>query len=213
MNSVVEQTDLRNTGDDGLAMWPEQPNPYGKNTFRFNTVSLPILANAIAIYGGDSNSATDNICKETLNYGGGVQVGTRFNSVTLSGTTTVARSSLIRTGSGGYQGGYKGYGAIWLYSDGMPMDTPLYFTDLEIVDSYLQAVEFYLSPMSNMFFKNISIDTTSFVLEERVQVTATFTDTVAKNVKVAGIVNCGIPCTINDNGGNSGWIKDVRCVT
>ena len=30
-NSMVEQTIIRNTGDDCLAMWPETPNAYSAN--------------------------------------------------------------------------------------------------------------------------------------------------------------------------------------
>jgi len=211
-NSVVEQTDLRNIGDDGLAMWAESGFPYGNNTFKFNTIQLPILANTLAIYGGEGNSATDNLCYDTLNFGAGFQVGTRFSSVLLSGTTTCARNSLIRTGSTGYYSGSDGYGALWLFSDGSPINTPVYFTDLIIQDSYYQAIQFYQSPMSNLFFKNITIDKAEYALEERCAATASFTDTVATNIKV-GIWNCGVPCTLVDGGGNSGWIKDKQCVS
>jgi len=139
-------------------------------------------------------------------------VGTRFNSVSLSGTTTIARNTLIRTGSTGYNNGYKGYGAIWLVSDSIPITTPINFSDIIIQDSFYQAIQFYQSSMSNLFFKNITVDTADFVLEEKVQATSTFSDTNAKNIKVAGILNCGIPCTVNNEGGNSGWITDIRCV-
>eukprot|EP00026_Physarum_polycephalum_P003344 Phypoly_transcript_03354.p1 GENE.Phypoly_transcript_03354~~Phypoly_transcript_03354.p1 ORF type:complete len:494 (-),score=67.72 Phypoly_transcript_03354:642-2123(-) len=60
-NSMAEQNIIRNTGDDSLAMWPQTPNSYSGNTFQFNTASLPVLANTIAIYGGSDNSATDSI--------------------------------------------------------------------------------------------------------------------------------------------------------
>lgn len=32
-NCMVEQSIIRNTGDDGLAMWPEQPGTYQNNVY------------------------------------------------------------------------------------------------------------------------------------------------------------------------------------
>jgi len=207
-NSKVEQCIIRNTGDDSLAMWPEQPGPYGGNTFQFNTLSLPILANTIAIYGGDSNSATDNIVSDTLSFGAGVQIGIRFQSIPLSGTTTSARNTLIRTGSTGYGG--PGYGAIWLFAENAQMSTPIVFTDHEVIDSYYSGIQFYQGAMTNIVFTNISIDTADFALEERTQGSATFNSVVAKNLKTGGQWNCGVPFKIILGTGNSGW-SDVKC--
>ncbi len=58
-NVVVEQSTLRNVGDDALAMW-SGPTADGNNVFMFNTIQAPAMANGIGIYGGTSNSATDN---------------------------------------------------------------------------------------------------------------------------------------------------------
>jgi hypothetical protein len=46
-NSVVKNTFLRNTGDDGLAMWA-QDVPNVNNKFIENTIGIPVLANNIA---------------------------------------------------------------------------------------------------------------------------------------------------------------------
>ncbi|NEB06801.1 mycodextranase, partial [Streptomyces sp. SID13726] len=50
-NSVVRNVFVRNTGDDGLAMWSEKAANAG-NVFENNTVQSNTLANGIAVYGG-----------------------------------------------------------------------------------------------------------------------------------------------------------------
>ena len=45
---TVSQTYVRNSGDDGLAMWSENHADHD-NTFSANTVVLPMLANGIAV--------------------------------------------------------------------------------------------------------------------------------------------------------------------
>ena len=49
---------VRNTGDDGLAMWSETTANAG-NTFDHNTVQTPTLANGIAIYGGTDTTVVE----------------------------------------------------------------------------------------------------------------------------------------------------------
>ena len=63
-NSTVTNTFVRNTGDDGLAMWAENV-PNVNNTFTLNTVILPILANNIVTYGGRDITITDNVMADT----------------------------------------------------------------------------------------------------------------------------------------------------
>ena len=48
--------------------------PNANNTFQFNTVQLPILANNIAIYGGEDNSILGNALFDTVIDGGGMHV-------------------------------------------------------------------------------------------------------------------------------------------
>jgi hypothetical protein len=208
-NSFVEQTVVRNTGDDCLAMWPESPNAYGSNTFRFNSLSLPILANTLAIYGGDSNSVTDNIASDTVTSGGGVSIGIRFNSVPLSGQTVAARNTLIRTGSTSI-GATVSYGAIWLISDTTAVTTPVTFSDSTVQDSYQSAIQFYYPSFTNIVFANIDIDTASYAVEERTPGSATFNDVVATNLADAGQWNCGASFQVIQGSGNSGW-SSTQC--
>lgn len=54
--------------------------------------------NLLIVGKGADNTVTDNVVIDTVNYGGGIQIGTRFNSSPLFGTTYVQRNTLIRTG-------------------------------------------------------------------------------------------------------------------
>jgi len=210
-NAIVEQTIIRNVGDDCLAMWPEQADPYGNNIFRFNTLSHPTLANTIAIYGGENNSATDNICSDTLTFGAGVQIGIRFNSVPLSGTTDASRNTLIRTGSTGSNGVTEPFGGIWFFAELAEMNTPIIVADNIISDSYYAAVQFYQdSTISNVAFSNVSIDTAKYAFDERTSGSASFQNVVATKLSVGGQRNCGVEFKLNLGTGNSGW-DDIHC--
>jgi hypothetical protein len=59
---------VRNTGDDGLAMWSEKTAD-ANNTFDHNTVQTPVLANGIAIYGGTDNTVSNNLVADPIREG------------------------------------------------------------------------------------------------------------------------------------------------
>jgi len=192
-NSMVEQSILRNLGDDALAMWPEQPGAYSKNTFQFNTLALPCLANLIAIYGGADNSATDNMVYDNIVEGAGLQAGTRYNSVPLSGTTTFARNTLVRCGSFDvYNSNSKGEGAIWIFSDNGPITQgTLLFEDITITDALYSAVMFYQGQMGqNITFSNINVNGAVYLWEERNPGGAYATKVTATNLSGAGTWIC-----------------------
>ncbi|MEI2396220.1 S-layer homology domain-containing protein [Paenibacillus phytohabitans] len=125
-NSMMEQSDIRYPGDDGIAMWSftdaglndvngSERTPSFNNTVRFNNVSLPWLADNIVVFGGKDNKIQDNIVKDTVTNGAGIAVSTRFSAEPFQGTTVVERNTLLRTGS--YDSGYGvNLGAIWLYT-------------------------------------------------------------------------------------------------
>jgi len=212
-NSQVQQTIVRNSGDDCLAMWAQQSDNYANNLFKFNTVSIPVLANAIAIYGGTSNSATDNYCADTIVEGAGLQTGTRFGSDPLSGNTYFARNTLVRTGSGDmYNPSVHVEGAIWLYSDSIPTNSPVTFEDIDIIDPYFQAVQFFQQPVSNVNFTNINVQNAKYLWSTLVPVNIYAQGVVAKNI-TASVNNCNNqPVTITQGPGNSGWSTgDVKC--
>lgn len=133
-NSMIEQSDIRYPGDDGIAMWSTGGLASTNNTARFNTVSLPWLADNLVIFGGKDNKMTDNIAKDTIVNGAGLAVSTRFNPVPFSGTTIAARNTLIRTGS--YDNGYGvNLGAIWLFASDKDFSGDFVISDNTAIDS------------------------------------------------------------------------------
>jgi len=207
-NSMVEQSILRNLGDDALAMWAEQPTPYSGNSFVFNTLSLPVLANLIGIYGGSGNSATDNFVYDNIVEGGGIQVGTRYNSVPLAGTTTLARNTLLRTGSFDmYNPNSKGEGALWLFSDNGPITQGnVVFEDITITDSLYSAIMFYQGQMHGINFTNIQVNGAVYLWEERNPGGAYAQGVVAVNLSGAGTWICpnlAGPFALTQGPGNS----------
>src|SRR5260370_38382115 len=78
-NSVVSNNFIRNTGDDGLAMWSEKAQD-ASNTFDHNTVQTPVLVNGIAIYGGTDNTISNNLIADPIREGSGIQGRTHFSS-------------------------------------------------------------------------------------------------------------------------------------
>jgi hypothetical protein len=50
---------FRNTGDDGIALWSDKVADFN-NTVMNNIVQVPVLANAIAVYGGHDNTVMHN---------------------------------------------------------------------------------------------------------------------------------------------------------
>src|SRR5260370_8217216 len=81
-NSTVTNSDIRNTGDDGIATWADSGIGADANdTISNNTVQLQMLANGIAIYGGPDNTVTGNLVDDTgTTQGSGNQVGQPFSS-------------------------------------------------------------------------------------------------------------------------------------
>ncbi|UQZ37245.1 hypothetical protein C2I18_29115 [Paenibacillus sp. PK3_47] len=112
-NSTVTNNSVRNSGDDGMAMWSDT-YLNTNNTFSYNTVQLPTLANNIAVYGGRNNKIIGNLLTDTVRTGGGISFGTNFSPPSMTGTLTIENNKLLRTGSAHRDYGYQ-IGAIWAY--------------------------------------------------------------------------------------------------
>jgi Alpha-1,3-glucanase catalytic domain D1/NedA-like, galactose-binding domain/Alpha-1,3-glucanase catalytic domain D2 len=204
---TVTNNFVRNTGDDGLAMWSEA-NADHDNTFAFNTVELPMLANNIAIYGGRDIAVTDNVVSDTQTQGGGLHFANRFNAVLMAGTITVARNTALRTGvlDPNWQ---FGVGALWFDPQNGALTANVQVTDTDLVDSSYEAIQTVEgSSVSNVSFTNVRIDGTgTFALQLQTGGSATFTNVTAAHVGASNpIYSClGNAFTINQGSGNSGW--------
>jgi hypothetical protein len=151
---TIEKTLVRNTGDDGIALWSEEgrlgaAGADHDNILRFDTVELPILANGVAFYGGRDNSVTDSLIADTLVDGGGIHIGSRFSSTPLAGTTTIARNLLVRAGAFLAVTQNPG-GALWFWADQAPLTGNVVVSDTVLRDSTFAAVQFLGTSVTNV---------------------------------------------------------------
>ncbi|MER7200354.1 discoidin domain-containing protein [Streptomyces sp. CB01635] len=219
-NSTVTNTFVRNTGDDGLAMWAEaKPNVADK--FTFNTVILPILANNIVTYGGKDIVLSDNVMSDTVTNGGGLHIANRYPGVNsgqgtaVSGTITAARNTLIRAGNNDFNWRF-GVGAIWFSGLNEPVDATLNITDSEVLDSSYAAIHLIEGATNGLHFKNIRIDGAgTYALQIQAPGTATFENVtathIAQNNPIHNCVGSGFQMT--RTGTNSGWYADPPACT
>ncbi|MGK3204062.1 discoidin domain-containing protein [Amycolatopsis sp. MEPSY49] len=206
-NATVTNNFLRNTGDDGLAMWSERDADH-HNTFSFNTVLLPILANNIAIYGGHDNTVSDNVVADNQDQGGGLHIANRFSAVPLSGTTTVARNTAIRTGvlDSNWQ---FGVGALWFDGRDSAITGRVDVTDLDLQDNNYEAIQFIDGATTDVHFTNVRISGAgTFAWQLQSKPSGSVKNVVATGIGRAGVYNCMGPdamAGLADQSGNSGW--------
>lgn len=192
---------VRNSGDDGLAMWSES-NPDGlvnhDNVYDHNTVQTPVLANNIAIYGGRDNAVTDNLVADPIREGSTLHAGSRFNATPFEGTLRFARNTTVRGGPRDLNWDL-GLGAIWLYALQSTMSGTIEITDSSFLDSTYNATMFVVDwpvkddyAITNVAVRNIKVDGTGTnVVNARVGGWATFENVDARNVGAPFVNNCG----------------------
>ena len=206
-NALVEHNFVRNSGDDGLAMWSHQRLNRG-NAFRNNTVIAPILANGIAIYGGADINVSGNLVADTVTEGGGIHLGNRFDAEPLAGRIELHDNLVVRAGS--YDPNWKfGVGALWFYALDHPITALITVRNAEIVDSTLPALHFIGKPITGVAFDNVRIRGTG---SDPVQIqsagAARFKAVVASET-TPGVPICDRRFRVIDEGQNSGW--ETRC--
>jgi hypothetical protein len=219
---VVRNNFVRNTGDDGLAMWAEHEQN-ARNTFDRNTVQSPVLANGIALYGGADNTVSGNLVADPVREGSGIHIGSRFGAQPFAGHVWVTGNTTARAGT--YELNWNiGLGAIWFYALDRDIDADLQVVGNHFLDNTYNAIMFVSDwPVKDLYsirgahFRDTRIDGTgTSVLSARVMGDATFENTDARNVGAVGVNNCGsftfTPAgsefTVTDAGGNDGgWLQ------
>ncbi len=212
-NATVTDNFIRNTGDDGIAAWSEN-DADTNDVISFNTVEVPVLANNIAIYGGADNEVTDDVVSDTQTQGGGIHLANRFNAVAMSGTTTVARDTALRTGVLDPNWHY-GVGALWFWASDSAMAGAVRVSDVSLIDSSYEGIQFTGSSVTNVDFTNVAIaGAGTFALQLESHGSASFKNVVATNIGAsAGIYNCLYTgsseqaFTVTTQGGDTGWSK------
>ncbi|SDJ37027.1 glycosyl hydrolase family 28-related protein [Streptomyces indicus] len=217
-DSSVSNSFVRNTGDDGLAMWSEK-QANARNSFHHNTVQSPVLANGIALYGGTDNTVAHNLVADPVREGSALHAGARFGAEPFAGKLEFRNNTTARAGT--YELNWNiGLGAIWLYALDRDVDADIRVTGDHYLDSTYNAImmvsewsvkDKYAIPAAH--FKDIRVDGTgTSVLSARVKGSATFENVDARNVGAVGVNNCGafnFPPTgsefsLTDRGGNDG---------
>jgi len=202
-NSKVVNSLIRNTADDGLAMWSQtvdgQPAiENANNVFNHNTVQSPVLANGIAIYGGRDNTASNNVVADPVREGSGLHAGQRFGSTPFAGYLRFTNNTTVRAGS--FELNWRiGLGAIWLYALEGSLTANIEVTGDNFLQSTYNAILIVsdfpvkdLYSISNVHFKDIHVDGTgTSVVSARAAGSATFENVDARNVGAVGVNNCG----------------------
>jgi Pectate lyase superfamily protein len=216
--SVVSNNVIRNTGDDGLAMWSEKTED-ASNTFDHNTVQTPVFANGIALYGGTDNTVSNNLVADPIREGSGIQIGSRFGAEAFTGHVWITNNTTVRAGT--YELNWNiGLGAIWLYALEKSIDADVEVVGDYFLDNTYNAIMLVsdwpvkdLYSITNVHFKDARVDGTgTSVVSARTAGSASFENVDARNVGAVGVNNCGSfhftsagsEFSLTDLGGNDG---------
>ncbi len=217
-NSVVSNCFIRNTNDDGLAMWSETA-PDANDAFDHNTIQTPVLANGIAIYGGTDNTVSANLIADPIREGSAIGVGSRFNAQPFTGHLWITDNTTVRAGP--FELNWKiGLGAIWIYALQASITADIEVVGDNFLDNTYNAIMLVsdfpvkdLYSITNVHFADIKVDGTgTSVVSARVAGSASFENVQARNVGAVGVNNCGsfhfTPAgsefSLTDLGGNTG---------
>lgn len=202
-NSVVSNNSIRNSGDDAMAMWSDTYLDTN-NSFEFNTVQMPGLANGIAIYGGQNNSVLSNLITDTIDNGAGISFGTNFNPPSLTGTLNISGNMLIRTGSyhHDYQYNIGAIWGLWLNSSGLLNNPTVTVSNNQIQDSTYSGI-FIEEPSTGaaMTFSGNQITnagTYGIEIRQSAAGTATFTNNTVTGAPLGNVKNNATNFTIVD---------------
>jgi hypothetical protein len=222
-NSTASNNFIRNTGDDGMAMWSEITAD-SNDTFSHNTVQTPVIANGIALYGGSNNTVSNNLIADPIREGSGIQIGSRFNAVPFTGSDWITDNTTVRAGT--FELNWNiGLGAIWIYALQSSISADIEVTGDNFLDNTYDAMMMVsdfpvkdLYSITNVHFANIHVDGVGTdVVDARAAGSATFQNVDARNVGWWGVNNCGsfnFPATgsefsLTDLGGNDGIDNDA----
>jgi hypothetical protein len=136
--SLVQNTHIRNTGDDALATW----SPTGdwssqtacvENKFINNLIEQPWHANGIGIYGGTGHQAVGNTIRDTVHSGAGVLVSSGFEAIPLEGTILVEENQIVSTGGVCYIG--EDVGGLWFHAKDSDVEASIIARNNTVTDS------------------------------------------------------------------------------
>jgi hypothetical protein len=215
---TVTKNFIRNTGDDGLAIW-SYPAADSGITFSDNTVEQPNLANGIADYGGSDNTITGNVIADTNPLGSGLAISneaflTPFTP--LSGTITVSGNTLVRAGAENPNWGHPMCAIRFDSYDSAFSGVTVNDSGNTIDDSPYCAYEIVSGGGHGYAVTGVNINgdtvngTGTVIFQAETQGSVSVSNVTASGIGVAGVYNNPYPSgsgtfTFNVGSGNSGW--------
>lgn len=138
---MVEQNDLRNTGDDAIAVF-SRGVVCADNQIQNNTVALPWLANHIALYGAKNTVVSNNLLMDSIHNGGGINISSNFSPQAFEGYLKITGNTCIRCGS--YNNDQNGInGGIWFNTvNGHNIDADIILSGNTVTDSTFSGISF-----------------------------------------------------------------------
>jgi hypothetical protein len=210
---------VRNTGDDGLAIW-SYPAVDSHDVFAWDTVEQPNLANGIAEYGGTDNTIAHDVIADSNALGSGLTISNeQFASpgfTTLAGTIDVEHDTVIRSGAMNPNWGHP-MSAIQIDAyDYAISDVALDLNGLNVYDTPYSVFELVSGdgtglPIGGLRITNANIQNVgTVVFQGETQGSAYVAGVHASGVGVAGTVQDQYPPATPQfqfqlGPGNSGW--------
>jgi hypothetical protein len=209
-NALVEDTFVRNVGDDGLAMWSHRTANHDI-TFRRNTVIAPVLANGIALYGGRDLTVSHNVVADTVTRGGGLHLGARFDATAFGGQINLSGNTVVRGGSIDPAWQF-GVGALWLYALDQPIDgARISIRETVLIDSTASALQVLGDTIRGLEIEGLQIvGAGAGVIQIRAPGEAVATEVVAEGLGGPAIEDHAPGFILLDGGGNRGWSVTAR---
>jgi len=160
-DSVVQNCSVRNCGDDGLAIWPNNFNgsPMAVNDiFTHNTIEFIWRSSGIALYGGSGHKATFNLIKDTF-MSAGIRANTTFPGYHFENNTGIVISDTTIVNCGTSYDSWAGeLGAVDLEASNAPI-TNFTFTNVSVVNAQRDGISMgFSSGFSGIQFTNCSVN-------------------------------------------------------
>jgi hypothetical protein len=216
---LVRDVFVRNTGDDGLAIW-SYPAADAHDTFAWDTVEQTNLANGIAEYGGADNTITHDVIVDTNALGSGLTISNeQFASPgfsTLSGTIEASHDTVIRSGAMNPNWGHP-MSAVQIDAyDYAITGVQVKLTYLNVFDTPYSVFELVSGDGTGLGISGLTIDHAEIrnvgtvVFQAETQGSAVVADVHASGVGVTGTVQDQYPPATPQfqfalGSGNSGW--------
>lgn len=202
--SRLDESTIRNTGDDAMAMWSHTAE-VTNSAFTFNTVALPMLANTSALYGGNGDRIEDNLFSDTVRTGAGFTISSWQSALPFQGTTVVQRNTLTRTGSFNPDWN-SSQGAIWVYAEATDITGTVQVKNIDVNDSSYQGILLsYLKNITNLTFDHVAINGAgTWGIELNAAGSATFTYVTVTGAASGGLLN-DTGYTVVRGAGDSGF--------